>query len=131
MDHLREYLPKDKHDFESVAVLKGLEREKITELIPNLLEWLRDMNWPIAAEIARLLLRYPEEVIPHLWMVLRSGDEIWKYWCLEYLVGELPRIHFLVFKEELERIANQPTRGEELEEVHSAARRVLEFFGTN
>jgi hypothetical protein len=44
------------------------------------------MNWPIAPEIAEILLTFPKEILPHIRNVLSTDDDIWKFWCLEYLV---------------------------------------------
>lgn len=125
MDDLSLYLPKDKHDFDSVIVLSKLEHSKVIILIPNLLEWLQDINWPIATEIANLLLRYPEGTIPYVKEVLSAKDDIWKEWCLRYFVNELPDHLVIEFKGELTRIAFEPTKGEELEEVNKTAQMIL------
>jgi hypothetical protein len=126
MDNQDIYLPRDKHDFERVNRLHTLESSIVIPLIPNLVEWLQDINWPISTEIATLLLRYPEETIPHIKDVLKSNDDIWKEWSLRYFVKELP-IHLIKeFQPELIRIANTPTKGVLLEEVNETALMILE-----
>ncbi|WP_438349962.1 DUF5071 domain-containing protein [Paenibacillus sp. FA6] len=125
MENLRIYLPKDKHDFDSVTELNKLEYSNVIILIPNLLEWLQDINWPISTEIAKLLLRYPEETIPHVKEVLSAKDDIWKEWCLRYFVEELSEHLIIEFKGELTRIVYDPTSGEELEEVNETAQLIL------
>ncbi|WP_442600763.1 DUF5071 domain-containing protein [Paenibacillus sp. KN14-4R] len=128
MEKLNLYLPKDKHDFDSVTVLNNLGNSKVILLIPSLLEWLQDINWPIATEIAKLLLKYPEETIPHVKEVLNAKDDRWKEWCLRYFVMELPDDFIIEFKDELIRIAYDPTKGEELEEVNETAQMILELI---
>ncbi|MFJ6211704.1 DUF5071 domain-containing protein [Lysinibacillus sp. NPDC092081] len=59
-------------------MLKKLDRDKILPLLPNLLEWIQDMNWPVASSILELLLTFPEEIVPHVQNVLSSDDENWK-----------------------------------------------------
>ncbi|MBY9081798.1 DUF5071 domain-containing protein [Paenibacillus sp. HN-1] len=128
MEDLTKYLPRDKHDFESVAVLKNVDKSITITLIPQLLEWLQDMNWPIAQEVAKLLLQYPEETVPHVKAVLQMDDDIWKEWCLRYFVQELPVELFACFKSDLIRISSNPTPGEVLEEVHETAKEILEIM---
>ncbi|WP_277469408.1 MULTISPECIES: DUF5071 domain-containing protein [unclassified Paenibacillus] len=48
-------MPTDKHDFKSVELLSGLEESQVIPQIPELLEWVQDMNWPIATAVADLL----------------------------------------------------------------------------
>ncbi|WP_442600756.1 DUF5071 domain-containing protein [Paenibacillus sp. KN14-4R] len=128
MENLNLYLPKDKYDFDSVTVLNNLENSKVILLITSLLEWLQDINWPISTEIAKLLLKYREETIPHVKEVLNAKDDIWKEWCLRYFVMELPDDFIIEFKDELIRIAYDPTKGEELEEVNETAQMILELI---
>ncbi|WP_237690761.1 DUF5071 domain-containing protein [Paenibacillus caui] len=97
-------------------------------LIPQLLEWLQDINWPIAEEIAKLLLEVPKETIPHIKDVLKTNDNIWKEWCLRYLVSKFPQHLIIEFEPELIRIAYNPTKGEELEEVNETAKMILELI---
>lgn len=125
MEDLKRYLPRDKHDFERVTELEKLDKSKIILLIPQLLEWLQDINWPIAMDVAKLLLQYPKETIPHVKSVLTSNDDIWKEWCLRYFVKALPDELITNFKPDLIRISSNPTRGEVLEEVNETAQMIL------
>ena len=90
MEHLNNFLPKDKFDLEAVKKIKNLSRSEIIFLLPKLLEWIQDMNWVIAPKIAELLLEYPNEIIPHIKKVFETEDDIWKFWCLDVLVTHLP-----------------------------------------
>lgn len=81
-------LPKDKQDFKSVEALARLERSMIIPLLPELLEWLQDMNWPIAAEIVDLLSKYKSETIPHVKAVFSQSDTGWTYNILLYLINK-------------------------------------------
>jgi len=122
---MKELLPKDKHDFESVNELMVLDKSKLIALIPELLEWLQDINWPIAREVAKLLLTVPHEAVPYVEEVLAGKDELWKIWCLDYLVINLPFDAQERLIEPLERMAYQPTNGEQEEEIHISAKKIL------
>ncbi|WP_408894396.1 DUF5071 domain-containing protein [Paenibacillus taichungensis] len=125
MKDLSELLPRDKHDFERVSNLKNINKKDLIKLIPELLEWLQDINWPIAVEITKLLLSVPQETIPYVRKVLEGGDDIWKEWCLRYFVMELTEDLRQILQDELVRIAYKPSKGEQLEEVHITAREIL------
>ncbi|MED3572626.1 DUF5071 domain-containing protein [Cytobacillus praedii] len=60
MNEYAKYLPRNKHDFERVYKLKKMERTELLPLLLSLMEWVQDMNWPIAHEVAELLVTFPE-----------------------------------------------------------------------
>ncbi|WP_286228446.1 DUF5071 domain-containing protein [Neobacillus mesonae] len=125
MELLNDILPKDKFDIESAEKLKGLSREEIISLLPKLLEWIQDMNWVIAPKIADLLLDFPIEIIPHIRKVFKTEDDIWKFWCLEVLVKNLPSNSRKELNSDLIRLAERPSEGEKLEEVDVKAKEIL------
>ncbi|MEH7349612.1 DUF5071 domain-containing protein [Gottfriedia acidiceleris] len=127
MNEISNLLPRDKFDFEKVNELKQSNKSDLIPLLPNLLEWIQDMNWPIAKEIAKLLLNFPSEIVPYIKNVLQSDDDIWKYWCLYELVMKFPIESKILFKDEIEKLANSPTPDEKLEDLDEVA---LEILGT-
>lgn len=128
MKNYTEYLPRDKHDSERVNQLKNLSREEIVLLLPGLMEWIQDMNWPIAEEVSELLLTYPDEIVPLIKEVLATNDDVWKYWCLIILVKRLPEDLRMQFKKDLIRLAESPTAEEKLEELDEIALEILQMF---
>ena len=126
MEVINDYLPRDKSDFERVSKLENLDKSIIVLLIPKLLEWLQDINWPIAMDVATILLKYSEETTPYVKKVLRSNDDIWKDWCLIYFVEKLPQRLKTEFMDDLIRISSNPTHGEKLEEVNETAEMILQ-----
>lgn len=47
MEIIGDVLPRHKYDNARVEMIKNLDRDKILPLLPNLLEWIQDMNWPV------------------------------------------------------------------------------------
>jgi hypothetical protein len=125
MNNYDEKLPRDKFDFGRVNKIKKSEKKDIIPLLPGLLEWIQDMNWPIAPEIAEILMTFPKEIVPHIRNVLSTDDDIWKFWCLEYLVKKFSTEDKELLKTELIRLSTTPTEGEMLEEVDLKAREIL------
>lgn len=128
MENYVEYLPIDKHDFERVKRLKKLDRKELLSVLPGLMEWIQDMNWPIAEEVAELLLTCPNEIVPLIKEVLATNDDVWKYWCLIILVKRLPEDLRMQFKKDLIRLAESPTAGEKLEELDEIAEEILQMI---
>jgi hypothetical protein len=121
-------LPKDKCDDEAVDHLNTLSSTEIQLLIPNLLTWLQDINWPIAMPIAKILLKQETQklVVEPVREILRGNDEVWKYWVLGHLVMGMDREQQEMLRAEIERIAMYPTKEEKEAEADDNARDVLE-----
>lgn len=121
-----EYLPRNKHDFERVYKLKKIDSYELLPLLPGLMEWIQDMNWPIAEDVSELLLTFPNEIVPLIKDVLTINDDVWKYWCLEILVHRLPMESKKLFKSDLIRLIERPTVGEKYEELDEIAVKILQ-----
>ena len=91
MENFEDLLPRHKFDNDSVEMIKKMDRDKVLPLLPNLLEWIQDMNWPMAPSILGLLLTFPEEIVPHVQDGLSSDDDNWKWFVLHFL-GSLPKV---------------------------------------
>jgi hypothetical protein len=115
---VREWLPRDKHDFEAVRKLSELGNEELRDIIPELMEWLQDGNWPIFRSVEDLLLRFGEELIPHIQNVFKTKDPQWKYFMISGLISRLPSRYLIALKDDLERILKNPTNSEMLEELN-------------
>ncbi len=104
---IKELIPKDKFDQKVIASLKKLSFEQLKPIIPDLLEWLQDMNWPIARPIADILEPFTEKLTPEIIEILKTDDGMWKLWILVTL-GRTNTDPLLL--NELERIARFPSK---------------------
>jgi hypothetical protein len=86
--------PRNKHDFERVNALIAAGPKAAEPILPQILQWLQDFNWPIAEPIAEpiadFLVSVGEPLIPHLRKVLTTNDDMWIYWTLQHVVSRLP-----------------------------------------
>lgn len=120
-----ELIPQDKFDTAAVRRARMAGYPGIAPIIPDLLEWLQDGNWPVADEMASFLAEIGSPMVPHILPILRGDDCLWKYWVLVKLVPRLDPATRRLLAEECARIANHPTKGEAEEEVDLAARNIL------
>lgn len=120
-----DYLPRNKYDFRRVNQLKSMKRSELVLLLPGLMEWIQDMNWPIATEVTELLLTFPNEIVPLVKDVLATNDDVWKYWCIECLLKRLLVELNMQLKNDLVRLAEEPTEGEKLEELDQMAVEIM------
>lgn len=118
-----------RHKFDELAVLRLQlsTRKEIIPILPELLVWIQDMNWPIAPKIVELLRAYPIETAPHIKEILKGTDSIWKYWCLLELVQPMSKEHQLLFKDDLLRLIHHPSEDDRLEEVDQIAAEILKI----
>ncbi|GLI09453.1 hypothetical protein YDYSG_54850 [Paenibacillus tyrfis] len=128
MDIDRSLVPRNKFDFETVDLLKKLPPEKLKPALPQLFEWIQDINWPIARDIAKILVSCGCDTLTEIKKILRTPDEEWKLWCLEYVVRELPKDLIVELQPELEKTAYAPTRGEKVNELDTEARQILSLI---
>ncbi|WP_339194956.1 DUF5071 domain-containing protein [Solibacillus sp. FSL R5-0449] len=120
-------IPKDKHDIAAVEILNTADAEAVIPLLPKLLEWVQDMNWPVAEPMVELLLRYPNELTPLVEEVLRGEDDMWIYWCLVAIVPKLPFYSKLVLADAVEQIAAMEKTPFNEENIEAAQEALISF----
>ncbi|CAA9200038.1 hypothetical protein FLA105534_02934 [Flavobacterium bizetiae] len=118
---IKTLIPKDKFDFETVEKLTKYSFKDIEPIVPDLLEWLQDINWPISQPIAEFLIPFSEEIAPEILKILKGKDEIWKYWILTTFGKNIKNELVL---QEINRIAKNPTQDEIDEGVDEIANEI-------
>lgn len=122
---VRKLIPKDKSDFDSVNKLKECNKDTLRPIIPDLLIWLQDINWPIASEISNILIQFDEELIPHIMTILNSDDTIWKYWILTKIVSRITLGARAELRQDLIKLSNHPKPDEVAEGMDELAQELL------
>ncbi|KAJ7347500.1 hypothetical protein DFH08DRAFT_744633 [Mycena albidolilacea] len=114
LDSSQARVPHSKSDELAVRSLELVRTaEEMCPLIPGVLEWIADMNWPIAQECWDQLARFPELTIEPIRAVLRRGDDGgWAMNILSFLLDDVPRVLMERLRPEIERIAQRPTDDE-------------------
>ncbi|MGN7414335.1 DUF5071 domain-containing protein [Paenibacillus sp. SAF-068] len=128
---IRACLPRDKFDFEAVSKLNEFSNEELKGIIPELMQWLQDGNWPISKPVEVLLLRLGEDLIPHIKDVLQTQDPQWEYFILVGLIDRLPVSYLSTLETDLVRILESPTPSEVLEELDEVIFELLEKMKVN
>ncbi|MBO7746717.1 DUF5071 domain-containing protein [Paenibacillus sp. MWE-103] len=128
MELTKRAIPKDKYDVESLKSLRGLDIGQIKLILPLLMEWLQDINWPVAPPLSKALADYGIVLLPFFRLVLNSGDPQWQFSVMHSLIRELPKDISIHLKEDLLRIVLQPTQGELLEELNILAKETIDYI---
>ena len=119
-------LPRDKHDTQHAQALIALPWDDIAPAMPQILEWVQDVNWPVAAVLLPYLAGVGARLAPYVKTVLAGNDEQWKYFILQGSVRHSPGLA-TALNGELTRFALMPTPGELEAGVAEVAREILEI----
>ncbi|UQZ32619.1 hypothetical protein C2I18_03025 [Paenibacillus sp. PK3_47] len=86
--------PLGKEHWDGAAeVLSQIGYPGIKSILPELLVWLQDLNWPGAGAVSRLLIDVGEPLIPELQRVMAGepADEEWMYWIIHSILEHWPK----------------------------------------
>jgi hypothetical protein len=130
MSDIQTLIPQHKSDLE--PAIKAIEAgfPTVAPILPDLLEWLQDINWPVARILAPFLATIGIPLIPHIQEILKTDDEIWKYWIIVSIINNSPELA-KAFRADLERLAKAPEENEAREELNLVAQEVLEKYDWN
>ena len=117
-------LPRDKMDTERAEAVIALGFPAVEPILPALLEWIQDMNWPVAEVLQPFLADIGSPLLPHVRRILETDDDVWKYWVLRCIVAESPELRAMLV-DDLKRLAAKPTSGEQSEELDALAKELL------
>ena len=125
----RDLVPMSKFDLARAQAAVEAGYPAVDPILSELIEWLRDYNWPVAHILAPFLESIGDPLVPHIWRVLDTDDDVWKYWVIGILIRALPKATASEFRSELSRLCHNPRPHEKREELDTQARAVLEHFG--
>lgn len=120
-------IPIDKFDTSVINELKSIEVSRVIPILPDLLEWIQDLNWPVARELIEILPRFHAELVLHIVDVFQSDDDIWKCWTLD-LIKKFPVESIKILMPEIKRMVEFPSGHEMLEGVTEKAQEFIVAF---
>lgn len=118
-------LPTDNFDVEAVKQLQQAPAADVLPMLPQMLTWVQDMNWPVAEPMLEVLLQYATEITPLIEDVLLGKDDEWIVNCLVHIVPKLPFFSKLVLANAVEQLATQSVTVHN-EHVVDAAKQALQ-----
>ena len=65
-------IPKDKFDLDAAKRLSLATPEQVSVVATSLLEWIADMNWPVALELIHILPQFYKELLPSIEQILAN-----------------------------------------------------------
>ncbi|MGH1470272.1 MAG: DUF5071 domain-containing protein [Cellvibrionaceae bacterium] len=118
-------LPVDKGDLEACDNLALASDELVLPHLKELLAWLQDMNWPVADKVSSRLSILGAELVPELRAILKSEDEVWKFWIVSRFLYQVSDDVFEALFFNLKKIQNKPTLAEKKEQVDIEVARLI------
>lgn len=125
MDKLR-LIPKDKFDFAAVERIKSAHPASVESVLPQIFEWLEDINWPVAQELVKVLVNFDDIIIPYLIDLIQKPDGLREYSVYYYMMPLLTNNQLQLLKDELERVSYNPSPFEREEEYDKVALKYLQ-----
>ena len=122
--HLAALVPNGKAETEKAQALVALGYPTIEPVLPLIVRWLQDLNWPVARVFIPFLVAIGAPLAPHVRSVLATDDDCWKYALLEAVVRQSSQLT-TALASDLKRLAENPTAGEQTEGVARAAQDIL------
>lgn len=123
--NLKSCIPTDKFDTEAVLRAVALGYPAINPILPELLVWVQDLNWPVARDLAPLLANAGPEIVPALQDVLRGGDLGWAYFLIVGVVLGADNEVWKLIEGDIQRLAGNPTQDQKLEELDVIAKEAI------
>lgn len=118
-------IPTDKFDTSAIELASQIGFPELDPILPDLLEWVQDANWPVAVPTAALLSNAGIEILPHIKAILRSDDGVWKYWTIDLVVRNLSSDTLLELRNDLMKLTESPTQDDQSEDVPAMALSIL------
>lgn len=127
--YIKSCIPKDKFDIAAIEMANQIGFPGLNPVLPDLLAWIQDANWPVAPHVASLLSNASNEILPHIKTILASQDGSWKYWTIELVLKNIDSDILAELRDDLVRLADHPTQNDQAEEADIAARAILNCCG--
>lgn len=116
-------LPKDKFDLDVVNRLSSATPEQVSGVAPSLLEWIADMNWPVASEIIQVLPGFYKVLLPNIESILTNPDNdiIWRCNIISKLLTQFPKESLLPILPVIQKYADFIPQNEDEEDLKNVA----------
>lgn len=125
---VKKYLPRHHLDNFYIEEMLELTEEEIKPILPELLNWTKDMSKAIAQQLIPVLVKNPNALEDTIKKILddEKKDAIWKYNIIFYVIKGFELENKKNYKETLKRIVTNPNKWEVKYEVSEIAQRVLD-----
>ncbi len=120
-------IPKHKGDFSVITSLNEASLDQLKLNVWGLLEWMKDLNWPVSRPIAEKLRKHTPDILEELMAILLGSDEEWKYSCIA-VFGIASSNPPLELRNKIIDMCKQPTKSEVEADINYIACEVIKTW---
>lgn len=120
-------LPASKYDVEKAQELIDRGWPAVEPVISSILEWLQDLNWPVAKVFQPFAVSVGAPLAPAVRQVLLGSDSGWKYSLLVGVVALSQELELALIPE-LECLATRPSSSDQAEGLQELALEILQHL---
>lgn len=116
-------LPNDKFDLDVVNRLSSATPEQVSGVAPSLLEWIADMNWPVASGVIQVLPGFYKVLLPSIESILTNPDNdiIWRCNIISKLLTQFPHESLLPLVPIIQKYTDFIPQNEDEEDLKNVA----------
>lgn len=103
-------IPENKHDISVIKNIEKASKKDIEQFLPELFEWIKDINWPVAPKLAEILVNFDELIIPFLKNIIKNPDSVDELSFYYIMLPLLNETQILLLINDLEIIVEKPTK---------------------
>jgi hypothetical protein len=122
-------LPATKLDTEHAKAVVNLGYPAVGLILREIIDWLGDINWPVAQVFAPFLATVGEPLRPLIKGIFETSDDVLKYNIIQHVAAHSPALRNSL-EADLRRIAKNPRPGEKREECDLVAQEILNEWDT-
>lgn len=126
----QDLIPKDKFDLDVTRRLSLATPEQVSVVATSLLEWIADINWPVALELIHILPQFYKELLPSIELILINpeNDTIWKYWIISQLLIQFPKESIINLLPIIQEYADSVPNNEDEDDLKKSALDFLDWY---
>ena len=127
-------IPEHKSDFKACDNLAHASDEEVKNNLNELLQWLQDINWPVAPFVIDRIKSLGTSLTKPIKNILNGNDGndgIWKYWIITNLLNLVSKEVLSELENEINRLVREPTENDKEEEVNIASQEHLDELYKN
>ena len=123
-------IPKHKNDTNTIELLYDVEDSILHSVVDKVLEWMADLNWPIAKDVRDLVIVKQDVFSSAMLCVFEGNDKEVKYALVTNVIEDLTPSNIKTLNEILYRIYANPKKMEVKSGVWQELRDLIEIEKT-
>ena len=121
-------IPKSRSDLATANRAIQAGYPAVQPVLSELVEWLKDYNWPVARVLSPFLATIGLPLVPYIDHVFSTSDETWQYWMIVCLIANNENL-FKHYKPRLIELATNPSKNDVHHELDDVSRNALTSRG--